>query len=495
MSYGSVKTPPGYLPTADAARWETLRKLRMLYEGDHRCYFLDEKNTQFNYPDENIDGVRKPRYLTVNLLMAMSNRSADLLFGAKAKIEAPAGSEALQPMIDSLARRSMLHSRLHEAAIQASWAGGAFFEVTRWNEQVYVEVVSADEIYPQGVIQPNGQYRSYLRYATDTAEIAGSKTSLLLKTTYAAGVITRELRKLDDKGHAGGEALPLDQWPAFAGVAPQPVERIGIDACTIIYLPNKVGQSVGMSDYTRSVISLQDSVNAKFAQLARVIAKHADPKLAAPEAAANPEGEIPASADLFFYRSKEEIPQYIVWNAETAAADADRKETNLAFCMAAEMSPAGLGLRQGAIPESARKLKLDMTIDLAKAARKSLVMEPAIALTVEVAMKLDQASAMLRSYPIEPVGVQMRDGLPIDEVDQSTVISNLRAAGVMSVEAGVEMWVQDPAAAEIEVAAIKAEKAASAPSVFGEFNDYSAASTQTSTSSVESPAAGSQEAA
>jgi hypothetical protein len=59
----------------------------------------------------------------------------------------------------------------------------------------------------------------------------------------------------------------------------------------------------------------------------------------------------------------------------------------------------------------------------------------------------------------------MRDGLPIDDLDEATIIASLRSAGVMSLEAAVERRVEDPDAAATEVQRIRAENAASTPSV------------------------------
>jgi hypothetical protein len=128
----------------------------------------------------------------------------------------------------------------------------------------------------------------------------------------------------------------------------------------------------------------------------------------------------------------------------------------MAFCAAAEMSPVLLGIRQGATPDAARKLRLEATKDLAKTARKSLLVEPAIALAIELAQRLDQTTPLLRSYPIDNVGVHMRDGLPVDGKDLANEEASLwRSAGLLSVEGGVAMRIEDPDAAAVEVQLIE----------------------------------------
>jgi hypothetical protein len=169
----------------------------------------------------------------------------------------------------------------------------------------------------------------------------------------------------------------------------------------------------------------------------------------------------------------------------------------MAFCAAAEMSPVLLGIRQGATPDAARKLRLEATKDLSKTARKSLVVEPAIALAIELVQRLDQTTPLLRSYPIDNVGVHMRDGLPVDGKDLAEEASLWRSAGLLSVEGGVAMRIEDPDAAAVEVQLIEDETAAKAPSIFGGPSAADSATTEPAAAGgqqAEQPAA-SQEAA
>jgi hypothetical protein len=458
---------PAYLARAEAMRWERLRVLKMLYRGNHRQYFLVEGRTQFNYPVEVIGGWRLQRYITFNLCKLISHTTADLMLGVRPKIDASTPEQTAR--LDDLAKRSQLHSRLHEAVVQMSWAGGAFLEPTLWNGEPYIEVIPADEIYPQGRVQPDGQFGSYVRYATDTITIAGKDTPILLKTIYRPGVVTRELYEID--GTKLGDKLSLDQWPAYQGgagmAAPPPEQQTGIDRCTIVYLGNKVGDCSGVSDYD-GLIELQDTVNAKFAQLSRVHAKHSDPKIWFDQQSAGPDGNVRATDDAFFGGVK---PDYIVWQAQCEAAERDRTAAMLAFCTAAEMSPVLLGLRQGATPDAARKLRLEATKDLSKAARKSLVLEPAISLALQIAQQLDQTTPLLRSYPIESPGVHVRDGLPVDGLDLASEASTWRAAGLMSIEDGVGMRIDDPDAQAVEVQRIENEEAAKGAPFMGAVTD------------------------
>jgi hypothetical protein len=233
--------------------------------------------------------------------------------------------------------------------------------------------------------------------------------------------------------------------------------------CSIVFLANRTADSVGKSDFDE-LVSLQDSINAKFAQSARVIAMHADPKMWSETGIAGANGNVKATDNYYEGGTK---PEYITWEAQIDPANADMKENLYAFCFVAEMSPAGLGIQAGGIPESARKLRLSLTKDLSRVDRKKLVVQPAIARVLEIAQRLDQTTPLLRSYAVGDIGVHMRDGLPVDEVDQATAAMNWRSAQLMSIEDGVAMRVEDPDAAKLEVQRIKDEEAAKVPTVFG----------------------------
>jgi hypothetical protein len=202
-SYNQVySSAPAYLGGGDAARWQRLRVLKMLYRGNHRGYFLDEQRTQFNYPYEEIEGRLVKRYLTYNLCKLISHTTADLMFGAKVKLDAPTAEQTAR--LDDLSRDSLLHARFHEAVVQMSWAGGAFLEPSLWNGEPYIEVLPAEEVFPQGRPTPDGQFATYVRYATDQAMIGGRQVTLLLKTTYAKGSIATRASPARRSRHGGG---------------------------------------------------------------------------------------------------------------------------------------------------------------------------------------------------------------------------------------------------------------------------------------------------
>src|SRR5688500_20408016 len=77
-----------FLTPEQQARLERIRQARMLYDGRHREYFLDEGRTQFHFPQVRA-GVRTARlYLTYNVLGVISWMGADLRFGQEQLLRA-----------------------------------------------------------------------------------------------------------------------------------------------------------------------------------------------------------------------------------------------------------------------------------------------------------------------------------------------------------------------------------------------------------------------
>src|SRR5829696_4663343 len=76
--------PGGYLSfltDEQQSRLERIRQARLLFDGRHREYFLDEGRTQFDFPRVRAGSRIVQLYLTYNVLGLISLKGADLLFG------------------------------------------------------------------------------------------------------------------------------------------------------------------------------------------------------------------------------------------------------------------------------------------------------------------------------------------------------------------------------------------------------------------------------
>src|SRR5918993_5645316 len=101
-------------------------------------------------------------YLTYNVLGLISLKGADLLFGQEPLLRAD--GPAQQDAIARLSERSSLHRLFYGCAVDASYEGECFLESCVDRGEVYLRQVPADEVFPVGDLQPNGQYERYVRY-------------------------------------------------------------------------------------------------------------------------------------------------------------------------------------------------------------------------------------------------------------------------------------------------------------------------------------------
>src|SRR5215211_2421505 len=121
--------PGGYmnfLTDEQKARLERIRQARMLFDGRHREYFLDEGRTQFDFPRVRAGPRTVQLYLTYNVLGLIALKGADLLFGQAPMLRA--ASEAQQEALSRLAERTSLHALLYGCAVDASYEGECFLE-------------------------------------------------------------------------------------------------------------------------------------------------------------------------------------------------------------------------------------------------------------------------------------------------------------------------------------------------------------------------------
>src|SRR3954463_8681742 len=174
--------PGGYgsfLSDAQQARLERIRQSRLLFDGRHREYFLDEQRTQFDFPRVRVGERTVQMYLTCNVLGLISLKGADLLFGQEPLLTAdnPAQQQALGRLIE----RSGLHALLYGCAVDASYDAECFIEACVQDGETYLRQVPADEVFPIGDPGPDGQYAGYCRYKLRNAGTEESPVHLLLE--------------------------------------------------------------------------------------------------------------------------------------------------------------------------------------------------------------------------------------------------------------------------------------------------------------------------
>ena len=494
---------PSFLSPEQQARVERIRQARLLFDGRHREYYLGEQRTQFDFA-RLVAGYQSIQpYITYNALKLICLKATDLLLGAPPTITIE--DEVQEAALQALGDRTGLHGVLHAAALGASYEAEALVEAVVYQGEVYLQPMPADEVFPVGPLQPDGQYGQYVRYSVKNVGTEQTPIYLLRELTYGPGYIRRAVYQLEEGRRGpqvdlsawvnGPDVAPLPPQPSqlmgtytgpiglggnFAHVQPeqpnvtdpvpdqqlQPVTRTGVDRCTITWFPNELVRGRAVSDIDIA-IELQDTLNAKQTQLAVVFAKHSDPILAAPAEMADDQGNARAANRMFFFREKDEVPQYVVWDAEVKAAQDDRDFTLDSLLVSTETAPVLLGIKGHSVHDVAFKtVKVQAMNSLKKAQRKSVYWANGIKRMLAVAQALECAAVPGVRYDLGPIGVDLNDGFPLDELDQANQLSILRGAGLLSLDKGVRTLYPDPATADAELAELEKENDAKQPSVF-----------------------------
>jgi hypothetical protein len=441
-----------FLSDAEADRLERIRQARLLFDGCHREYFLEEERTQFDFPPVRAGSRTFKLYLTYNVLGLISLKTADLLFGEEPLIRSEdAGRQAA---IADLVERSNLHRLLYGAAVDASYEGECFLESCVHDGEAYVVQLPADEVFPVGEVLPSGQYRAYVRYRVHNAGTEGAPVLLLLETMYGPGAITRRCYQLDPE-RATRRPLALSEWTRSTGEEVEPSTPTGVVSCTVTWIPNLLVRGRAVSDYD-GALDLQDALNAKNSQVGRALMKHADPRVAFPEEAFDESGNIRSDYEAYPFSDPEKIPKYITWNAELTSAMADRAFVLNQLLVRTETSPVLLGLKEGAAPDAYKKVRLEAFNSLTKAARKSAYWRAGVRRAVAVALELENTLPGAR-VPDGSIAVQLRDGIPVDVNAEAARLAILRRAGLISLARAIEEQLQDPAAVEKELGRLEQE--------------------------------------
>lgn len=461
-SYNSLRAAgyPAFLSDEQKARLERIRQARMLYDGKHREYFVGENRTQFNFtPTERPDGDADIMYVPLNVLKLISDVTAELLFGEEPLLRVE--DEIQQQKLDDLVEDSNICELLRNTAAECSYDGEAFIEGCIHNGEVYDKRIPADQIFPVGDLMPDGQYERYVRYELKNRGTKEVPLWLLLETWYLSGSIERKVYQLD-KDMKKDREVDLGEWPMAAGAeALKPKVATGIADNTVTWIPNKLNRDRAVSDYD-DLIGPIDALNAKNTQLHRVLQQHFDPAMAVPENLTDEKGNIRAADKVFTFTNKDEIPQYIIWQAQVEAAQKDRSFALQILLIIARVSPALLGLKEGAAPDAWKKLRLEASNTLSMVKGKAKLWLPRIKRMLRIAQDLQNTLPGER-YDRQPIAAEVRDGIPIDDKEQAETISLLTGGKPsMSVERAVEIQLPNPAAKAKEIEQLGKEQAQAA---------------------------------
>jgi hypothetical protein len=445
-----------YLSDAEQAQVKNLEGLRMLFEGKHKRYFLDEARTQHIYKAVGPNG-RNLLYITENLPGRCVFKYADLLFGEELVIgpavEAPAVAEA----IARIGAASAIHPLLFQAAVEASWAGRAWWQVRVREGQVRLEQVAPESVFAE--YDASGDLvAATIKFAVT---IQGERYARCIR--HERGKIIHELWHLAKGTDRVDGAADL----AVAEAGLQPEEATKIEDLVIIEHRNFSTGGAGASDFDGEVTTLIDDVNNRRSQISRVLDVHGDPTVEVDAQLFDAEGnaKISGRAVKVDDMSRPSV-RYVTWEAQLTEAAKALENATASFLGQMEIAPQLVGLGGGTSADSWKKFKLSAVQTLARVNRKRLWMAPSIQRAYAVAMAMENAWTPGVSYPVAPVALTWSDGLPVDDEELMRVVTGYKEAGLISEEMALTWMHGDPKVVKVERERLLADREARLPTAF-----------------------------
>jgi hypothetical protein len=450
MSY--YKKGDRWPPTKeDDERIKKYQENEKLFRGEHADVF---KKVQ-----QQLDADEKAlTYLVVNYCGLLSRLSADMLFGEHPKITAQ--NDNTNKGIENIIDNNNLYTSLYESALGNSFRGDSCLKVRYGKRSKYKTelepIISVHnpslffvEQSPDDIRQVDRQVVGWIIEEEDKS------WDRLRLEVHEPGIIYNYLYRIS------GGVIQFEE--EIRKVYPDKTEEqeTGVDGFLIQHIPNWRTDTDfwGISDYV-DIKPLQDEANNRISQIARVLDKHAEPKMKGPSEALDDNNKIEVSGSKYFPYSKESVePNYFTWEAKLEAAFKEVDYLLKMMFLVTETSPDAFGLSENNIAESGRALKYRLMRLLAKISRKKIYYDEGIKKALYVAQALESNNSS--SYKPETPTITWRDGLPDDEVETASITESLERSGSISVEESVRKnnpnWGEDRI--KKEIARIEARKA------------------------------------
>ena len=415
-----LETGQQWPPPSEAARLKRYEQNRKLFEGDHTAVFGDWYKV-----------LREDKNAAFEIILPWFRRLS-LLWGAMVAGEPPtyslpdAAGERDAKRLSELTDRLRMNVTVREVAQDMSRYGDGVYKVRTENGKAVIEGANPEIWFPVVARDNVRKIKQHvLAWSLDE-----DKKKYLYCEIHSENFVEYRLYRLGNPGASGGfggpgggsaigDRVPNDEAARLMGGGAgdwkdQDSHRAGMPL--IIHVPNtrSTGRLYGYDDYADVESFVQES-EVRYGQLARVLDKHADPIVAGPRPQALTEDEkeaVRASGGKYFVVEGEESPpQYIVWDAQQAAAFQELDRLKAEFYFASETTPVAFSDSELGGAASGTALALRMTQPRHKAARIRMELDPATKEAIKLAAKLEGWSA-------EELNIDWSDGLPDDKREQ-----------------------------------------------------------------------------
>jgi len=393
-------------------------KFRKMFRGEHRELFHDEivrrlSTSQLEYVN----------YIICNFCKLVSLTSADYLFGEPHIYRVKSGNKNSQERLTQIVRDNKLHALNYRIGLGCSYRGDAFYKVRFENNFPIIEPVKADIVFPE--FDEDNTFKP-VRVKIAWIKVKDGVPYLRLEI-HEKGQIRNEMYRIR-RGKVA-EQVPLER--VYENPPPE-VQETQVDDFLVVHAPNWCGDEEfwGYSDYY-DIETLIDELNNRYSQVADILDKHADPKLAVPQSVFDTLVDEKGEADkkdlglIGIPDDAKVLPQYLTWDAQLEHCFKEIEYILKALMLFTETSPDLFGL-EGKGPESGRALRFRLMRTLAKVRRKAIFFDPVLKKVLYLAQALDGAFG--KGPGPEEVEIEWKDGLPVDQKEQAE-IENIRTGG------------------------------------------------------------------
>lgn len=418
------------------------RQYEALYEGDHASVFPDVAAELKKKGDARTS-------LVLDYPRSIVDIPAELLVGQPPVIsyEDPRYNTAWQGIAD----RSDWDASLLELTQDANKLGDAVILARKTPEGAVLETKPAYCYFPE--LTP-GDVRSVRGECLAWEDSLGEGKPVVRVDRHSKEGVVREGYHLD--GAKLGERLTSDELaPLLAGAPEQ--EMLPVKRSTLIHLPNtrSSNQYFGRSDLGGGLPKLFEEVNYRLSQIARILDKHASPKMTGPASLVDADGRVNLAQDYFGVAVNQAPPQYLTWNAQLDIAIRQLDAVIEEILKHSKISKLLMGFVNGASYDSARAYKMQLAPTLGKVDRKGIYLDRACSVAVRVAVALELG--MPYSQVPKP-NIRWRLGLPKDLAEMATTNGQRIQSGTLSRRSAVMAEMDcDEATAEAELRLVDAE--------------------------------------
>lgn len=416
----------------DSERLEGYTERKLLFKSEHQKVFknVQDELDKLLYGKDNKE-IAATTYLVANYCGLISRLSADLLFGENPVITSE------NEVVETIIKNNRLYTMLYESALGGSYRGDSVLKIRRAVEKPNSDekITVIEPLNPRNYFvehDPDNIQKTKYRIMAREVKIADFEDKTCVRVeVHEPGMIYNFLYLIE----AGKVKQELDV-KQYLGLEPE--DETGIPEFLIYHIPNyRLDEEYwGIHDYV-DILTLQDEANNRFSQIAKIMDKHADPKMRGPAEAMETTSSGEKYLDIkkynyFPYKENGVKPEYITWEAQLDHAFKEIDYILKMMFMVTETSPAAFGLEEGGVAESGRALKFRLMRTLAKTARKKRYYDYAIKKALEVAQMVEQKYGS--GGEVQEINIEWRDGLPDDPKETAEETEILDRAGAISLE-------------------------------------------------------------